>query len=118
MEDIQDLAKIQAQKHDAHETKDSIKKLRPGEALSTHHHVPEKEKHTQQSEISMHVKMVEVLNQVLNTCMDLAIREIFGILKDLSVLLTDKIKPKSTRLSVPISTSSSTPVATSLFTKN
>ena len=79
--------------------------------------MPEKEKHTRQSEISVHVKTVEVLNQVLNTCMDLAIGEVLGISKDLSVLLTDKIKPKSTRLLVLIS-ASSVPVATSLFTKN
>ena len=126
MEDIQDLPKIQARRHDARETKDSIKKLRPGEALPAHHHAPEKEKYTRQSEISAHVKTVEVLNQVLNTRMDLAIGEVLGISKDLSALLTDKIKPKSTKLSVPISASvaapisasSSAPVATSLFTKN
>lgn len=134
MEDIQDLPRKQGRKHDARETKDSIKTVRPGEAQLVPHHAPEREKHTRQSEIASHVKTTDVLNQVLNTRMNLAIGEILGISKDLSGLLTDKIKPKITRvpvpisaslsapisasLSAPISASSSAPLATSLYTKN
>ena len=125
MEDIQDLPRMQGQKHNAHETKDSIKEVRPGEVQPVPHHTPEREKHTWQSEIASHVKTTEVLNQVLNTHMNQAIGKILGKSKDLSGLLTDKIKPKITRVPVlisaslsAISTCSSAPLATSLYAKN
>ena len=84
------------------------------------------EKHTRQSEVAAQVKTVGVLNQVLNTRIDLAIGEVLGISKDLSALLSDKIKLKSSKPPVPMATalpiclSSQSPqhIATSFFAKN
>jgi hypothetical protein len=96
------------------------------------HEVPEKERSknnsvpeqngerrvagVRQSEVSSQVKPLGVLNQVLNTRIELAIGEVLGISKDLSALLGDKIKPKTTKPSAPIVTSLQ--VATSFYTKN
>jgi hypothetical protein len=78
--------------------------------------VPAPEKPVRRSEVAAQVKTVGVLNQVLNTRIDLAIGEVLGISKDLSALLGDKIKPKSAKISVPIATA--LPVATSFYSKN
>lgn len=48
-----------------------------------------------QSEIAMHTKPMSILNQMLNTRVDLAIGEVLGISKELSGMFNDKIKFKT-----------------------
>lgn len=72
------------------------------------------------SEVSSHVQPMNVLDQVLNTRIDLAIGEVLGISKDLSYLLGDKIKPKSmppksNPMPVAASLAASVPIATSFY---
>ncbi|KAF7965113.1 hypothetical protein HWV62_45565 [Athelia sp. TMB] len=70
---------------------------------------------TRQSEVSSLVKPVSVLNQVLNTKINLAIGEVLGISRELSGLLTDKIKVRTQK---PVPTAvSSMPVATSFHSE-
>jgi len=71
---------------------------------------------TRQSEVAAQIKPGNVLSQLLNTRIELGIGEVLGISKDLSALLSDKIKPKTTKASVPIA--ASLPIATSFYTKN
>ena len=98
-------------RHEAHEVPI---KGKPKEVVPANQQAPEK--YLRQSEVAAQVKPIGILKQVLDTRINLAIGEVLGISKDISALLGDKIKPKSTRPSVPIA--ASLPVATSFFTKN
>lgn len=60
---------------------------------------------TRQSELAAQTKPLGVLNQVLNTKINLAISEVLEISKELSGLLGDKIKPKSQKPAVLMTTS-------------
>ena len=94
-------------------------KARQRDETPAPHQTPER--NTRQSEVSAQVKTIGVLNQVLNTRIDLAIGEVLGISKDLSTLLGDKIKIKSKPVApiAPITPiAASLPIATSFFSKN
>jgi hypothetical protein len=111
---MEDVSNQQHVKHKMHEPGEADKSMRPKNESPAGHHVAEK--HPRQSEVAAQVKTIGVLNQVLNTRIDLAIGEVLGISKDLSALLGDKIKPKSTKPPGPIV--ASLPIATSFYTKN
>lgn len=66
-----------------------------------------------QSEITAHTRPVQILNQLLNTRIDLAIGEVLGISKELSGMMSDKIKMKSAKVMPPVAT-----FASSLHTKS
>lgn len=80
------------------------------------------------SEVAVITKPLGILNQMLNTRIELAFGEVLGISRELSSLLGDKIKPKSvstTAASLPITKSErppppvqSLPIATSFHTKS
>ena len=74
------------------------------------------EKFPRQSELASQARPLGILNQMLNTRIDLAIGEVLGISRELSSMLGDKIKPRSTKPLVPIA--ASLPIATSFYTKN
>ena len=109
---MEDLSNRHAQPK-ARESKEAPGRSNPKEGIPAGQ---QQEKHPRQSEVAAQVKPVGVLNQVLNTRIDLAIGEVLGISKELSALLGDKIKPKSTKLPVPIA--ASLPIATSVLTKD
>jgi len=113
MEDVTNTAgHVRSNKHLPGEAQE---KARPRDVTPATSQTPEK--HTRQSEVSAQVKTVGVLNQVLNTRIDLAIGEVLGISKDLSALLGDKIKLKTSKPSVPVATA--LPIsATSFYAKN
>lgn len=111
MEDVNDR-QAPAKKHDAKEA--AFGKTRPGEEAPVLPQVMEK--FPRQSELTAQAKPLRVLNQVLNTRIDLAIGEVLGISRELSTMLGEKIKPKSTKPSGPVV--ASLPIATSFYTKN
>jgi hypothetical protein len=91
-------------------------KVRQRDGTPAPHQTPER--NTRQSEVSAQVKTIGVLNQVLNTCIDLAIGEVLGILKEVSTLLGDKIKIKSKPVAPITPIAASLLIATSFFSKN
>ena len=110
MEDVTNIRQAQPKKHEVR----AAERMKPSETVPASQ---SPEKHPRQSEVAAQVKPMGVLNQVLNTRIDLAIGEVLGISKDLSALLGDKIKPKSTKPPVP-AIATALPIATSFYTKN
>jgi len=54
------------------------------------------------SAISAHVDPFKLLNHVLNAKVELAVGEVFAVSRELSNLLAESIKPKSTKAQVPV----------------
>lgn len=112
MEDVTNtMGHVRSNKHLPGEAQEKLRHRNGAPAVSQ---APET--HTRQSKVAAQVKTVGVLNQVLNTCIDLAIGEVLGISKDLLALLGDKIKLKSSKPLVPMATA--LPIAISFLAKN
>ncbi|KZP28057.1 hypothetical protein FIBSPDRAFT_729688, partial [Athelia psychrophila] len=71
---------------------------------------------TRQSEITSFTKPVDILNRILNSRMELCIGEIMGISKEISSMISDKMKLRPQRSDNP--TSKVLPVATSFVVKD
>jgi hypothetical protein len=110
---MEDVSNRQAQPR-RHEVKEASGKNKPRDEAPS---VPQTiEKFPRQSELALQAKPLGILNQMLNTRIDLAIGEVLGISRELSSMLGDKIKPRSTKPVMPIA--ASLPIATSFYTKN
>lgn len=69
-----------------------------------------------QSEITSYTRPLNIMNQILNTRIDLCVGEVLGISKEISGMIGDKMKPKVQRLTNPEVTG--LPVATSFMVKD
>jgi len=72
----------------------SATKVRPAEGQPV---MGEKKPVARQSAVSAHVDPMDVMNQVLNTRVTLAVGEVLGISKELSALVSESIKVKSVK---------------------
>ena len=95
---MEDISNIKHMKHKMYPPGKPQDKARHQDDTPTTHQTPERT--MRQSKVSAQVKTIGVLNQVLNTHIDLVIGEVLRILKDLSAL-------------TPIA-----PITTSFFTKS